>query len=312
MNKLLSVFLGVFTLTACAATSPSPSAAPVISFYDYQFATPEGQRIELSNLPRSIANADVVLVGEWHTHSAVHRFQTDLLKQLSQTDRPVTLSMEQFSRPYQAVIDNYLASEIGERTFIKQTQAWPNYESDYRPLIELAKRNKMAVIASNAPKSIVRCIGREGIEYLDKLDNTHRSWIANEVNTQDSPYKSKFMASMHHGKPEQTEKHYAAQITWDETMAESIVNHLAIHPTHQVMHVAGKFHTEGGLGIKASILRRNPELNVVVITPVTQLASDNTDFQLLVLEPPQRYVKHEHQVAAYQTITHRNKKLHCQ
>ena len=312
MSKFLSIALGAFTLTACAATSPSQSSQAIVSFYDYQLATPKGQVIELTNLPNTITSADVILVGEWHTHSAVHRFQTDLLKQLSQNNRPMALSMEQFSRPYQAVIDNYLAGEIGEQTFIKQTQAWPNYESDYRPLIELAKRNQMSVIASNAPKSIVRCIGREGIEYLDKLDSTHRNWVANQINTQDSPYKSKFMASMHHGKPEQTEKHYAAQITWDETMAESIVNHLTKFPNQQVMHIAGKFHTEGGLGIKASILRRNPQLDVVVITPVTTLSQESTDYQLTVLEPPQRYVKEENQLKAYHSINHRHKKLHCQ
>ena len=39
---------------------------------------------------------------------------------------------------------------------------------------------------------------------------------------------------MHHGKPEQTEKQFAAQVTWDETMAESIVNYLTATPGETV------------------------------------------------------------------------------
>ncbi len=104
-----------------------------------------------------------------------------------------------------------------------------NYESDYRPLVEFAKQADIPVIAANAPKNIVRCIGRQGADYLNKLDSDERSFIADEVNTANSPYKEKFMASMHHGKPEQTEKQYAAQVTWDETMADSIVKYLAKH-----------------------------------------------------------------------------------
>ncbi len=109
---------------------------------------------------------------------------------------------------------------------MKQANAWPNYESDYRPLVEFAKQKNLPVIAANAPKGIVRCIGRQGIDYVNKLDDEQRTFIAESINTASSPYKEKFMASMHHGKPEQTEKQFAAQVTWDETMAESIVNYL--------------------------------------------------------------------------------------
>ena len=47
------------------------------------------------------------------------------------------LSMEQFARDKQAVLKQYLAGEIGEQTLMDQGEAWPNYASDYRPLVEL-------------------------------------------------------------------------------------------------------------------------------------------------------------------------------
>lgn len=307
MRTSFSLLLAAMMLGGCAT---SPSTRSLNHFYDYQLNSPQGQALSLQNLPSELLTADVILVGEWHTHPGVHRFQTDLLHTLS-SQRSVALSMEQFTRDKQPVLNQYLAGEIGEQPLISEGNAWPNYESDYRPLVELAKRQGLDVIAANAPKAIVRCIGRQGIGYLDKLDETERHYLAAEINTADSLYKDKFMASMHHGQPEQTERQYAAQITWDETMAESIVNYRKAHPQTQIVHIAGKFHTEGGLGTANSILRRAPELKVVVITPVASLSENGSDYQLEVLEPPVRYVQQSNRMKAYQTLKSRNDELVC-
>ncbi|EPI8561415.1 ChaN family lipoprotein [Vibrio fluvialis] len=293
------------SLMGCAATPQVPT------YYDYQLASPKGNSLTLSQFAQDIRNADVILIGEWHTHAGIHRFQTELLQELSKSKRPVALSMEQFSRPDQALVDAYLRGEIGEQYLIQQTSAWPNYESDYRPLVELAKQQKIAVIAANAPKSVVRCIGRYGAAYLEQLTPDERLQVAAQINTQDSVYKQQFMASMHHGTPQQTENQFAAQITWDETMAESIVNYLTKHPGARVMHIAGLFHTQNGLGTAASILRRNPSLNIVVVTPVSDWQTEGQDYQLRVLAPPVRYVQPEHQMEAFKQLTHRNVDLTC-
>ncbi|MDG4869738.1 ChaN family lipoprotein, partial [Guyparkeria sp. 1SP6A2] len=87
---------------------------------------------------------------------------------------PIVLSMEQFSRDSQPYLDQYLQGEIGEQYLIEQSNAWPNYASDYRPLVELAKHHQRPIIAANAPKNMVRCIGQQGIEYLDKLPKEQR------------------------------------------------------------------------------------------------------------------------------------------
>ncbi|ARO99124.1 hypothetical protein K08M3_21930 [Vibrio alginolyticus] len=311
-STLSLLFAGL--LTGCSSythTNSHATSAEVTSFYDYQLYTPSGEHIALSKLPIELQQADVILIGEWHTHAGIHRFQTDMLKQLTSYDRSLALSMEQFTRDKQPVVDAYLRGEIGEQYLMKQANAWPNYESDYRPLVEFAKQKNLPVIAANAPKSIVRCIGRQGLDYINKLDDDQRMFIAQAINTGSSPYKEKFMASMHHGKPEQTEKQFAAQVTWDETMAESIVSYLDDNPGAQIVHVAGKFHTEQGLGTAASILSRNPSLKVVVISPTDNVLSDNTDYQLEVLAPPVRYVQDAHRMAAYQHLTKRNNDLQC-
>ncbi|EGR2405502.1 hypothetical protein DYA88_16050 [Vibrio cholerae] len=306
MRTIAALFLS-FSLLGCSATPTQVS-----TFYDYQLATPTGERISLQKLPAEIENADVILVGEWHTHAGIHRFQTDLLKQMTENGHPMALSMEQFTRDAQPLMDDYLTGKIGEQYLIQKANAWPNYESDYRPLVEFAKSQQLPVIAANAPKPIVRCIGRVGIDYLDRLSPEQRQWVATEVNIQDSPYKSTFMASMHHGNPAQNENQYAAQVTWDETMAESILRYLAANPERKVLHIAGMFHTQQGLGTAASILRRNPNLKVVIITPVGELSPQSDDYQLQVLTPPVRYVQKAHQAEAINALKNRNTDLVCE
>lgn len=301
--SLLSLFL-----MGCSTTS----VQPISSFYDYQLYSPQSEPIQLSRLPANIASADVILVGEWHTHAGVHRFQADLLKSLLKQDPTVALAMEQFSRDKQAVMNEYLAGKIGEQMLVKNGNAWPNYESDYRPIVELAKSNNLDVIAANAPKPIVKCVGQQGIGYLKKLTHKERTFVAEKIDTSSSAYKEKFMASMHHGAPDQTENQYAAQITWDETMAESIVRYLQDNPESKVLHIAGKFHTEQGLGIKASILKRKPGLNVVVITPTASLDNNaGNDFLLNVLPPPARYVQMENRKQAFQHLSNRSESVIC-
>lgn len=307
MRASFSLFVASLMLSGCASQVPT---SDVTSYYDYQLYSPQGAPLTLKALPESIRHADVILIGEWHTHAGVHRFQTDLLKAVSE-GQSVALSMEQFTRDKQTIVNQYLASEIGEQVLMQQGNAWPNYESDYRPLIELAKSKQMDVIAANAPKPIVRCIGRQGLDYLDKLTAEERHYIANQIDTSESDYKRKFMASMHHGKPEQTEKQFAAQMTWDETMAESIVNYHQQNPNTQIVHVAGKFHIEQGFGTAHSILRRDPSLKVVVISPVSTVDEQGSDYQLLVLEPPVRYVQKSNQMKAFQDLKKRNDDLTC-
>ncbi|MFA0438584.1 hypothetical protein BCU70_04555 [Vibrio sp. 10N.286.49.C2] len=330
--KLLSIAIIASFLTGCATSTKTPvsptaaatpieivpvEAASIETFYDYQLYTAHGEPVSIHALPIALANADVILVGEWHTHPGIHRFQTDLLRVLSKSNRSVALSMEQFSRPSQTIIDEYLASEIGEQTLMSQANAWPNYESDYRPLVELAKHNQLDVIASNAPKPTVRCIGRLGLAYLDKLDATERNYVAENIDTSETPYKEKFMRSMHHGNIDQTNKQYAAQLTWDATMAESIVDYLESNPNSQVMHIAGKFHIENGLGTADQIRKLNPNLTIAVINPASELMTadsdaNKSDMQLLVLSPPVRYVKKENRMNAYKHLKVRNDDLQCQ
>lgn len=281
-----------FIFVGCAQHQQS-NTHRLSTMYDYQI-TQSGVSISLSTLVEELATVDVVLVGEWHSHSGIHHFQADLLQALSDAQPPIILAMEQFSTDKQSVIDDYLEGSFGELAFIKQGDAWSNYSSDYRPLVEYAKANQIPVIAANAPNDIVRCINREGLDYIAKLPDEKRKYIAQKISLKDTPYKQKFVSTMHHGTKTQINNLFAAQMTRDETMAESIVTILNKYPNHRVMLTAGKFHVEGGLGVGASIYQRAPDLKIVVVNPVSLDKAEGIDkYQLNVLPMPSLYVQGE-------------------
>ncbi|PSU50832.1 hypothetical protein C9J12_02325 [Photobacterium frigidiphilum] len=291
------------------ATQPLPP-----TMYDYTITSPQGTTLSLSKLALAISDADIVLVGEWHGHPGAHLMQAQLFAELYRQNPNMALSMEQFTRDKQPLLDQYLAGEVGEKTLIKEGNAWPNYISDYRPLVELAKQNGLDVIAANAPKPIVRCIGREGADYLDRLPSNERKWVADDLTLTTDAYQAKFKASMHHGDEAKTQRQFAAQTAWDDTMAESMVNYLAKHPGKQIIHVAGRFHVAEGLGTASRIKARNPELNVVMVTPVTEqsnIAEDAPDYRVNVMPLPKGYVSKDKMMAAMKGISGRNKELKC-
>lgn len=282
-------------LAACA--TPPQAPAPH-TLYHYQLS--EGQSdasLSLSQALDRVVDADIVLVGELHSHPAVHLLQARLLAGLAERSRVdgrgLALSMEQFTRADQATLDAYLAGRIGESALIREGHAWPNYPSDYRPLVEFAKAQHLPVIAANAPKPLVSCVGQEGPQWLEKLPASRRSQLAQTLTLGDDGYRQKFMASMHHGDADSNARRFAAQTSWDDTMAESMVNYLAKHPGQRIMHIAGNFHVEGGLGIASRIASRNPALKVALIVPQTDdkaPAGRAADVRVRIAPLPERWL----------------------
>ncbi|MBL0573620.1 ChaN family lipoprotein [Aeromonas hydrophila] len=264
MTRLLPLFTLPLLLAACATTAPVNDAG---TLYHYQLKATQGEALTLEQALARVADADIVLVGELHTHSAVHLLQARMLAGLAADGRPLVLSMEQFSRADQPVLDAYLAGRIGEAALIRDGNAWPNYQSDYRPLVEFAKAHNLPVIAANAPKPLVSCVGQEGPAWLDQLPASRRSQLARTLTLGDDPYRQKFMASLHHGDADSNARRFAAQTSWDDTMAESMVDYLHSHPGQRIMHIAGNFHVEGGLGLASRIASRNPDLKVALVVP---------------------------------------------
>jgi len=306
-HRLLAAIRPVLLTLAWILTGCQSSAVPMGSLlYDYRLLDARsGEPLSLAQLVATVADSQILFVGELHTHPAVHLFEAQLLDQLHQQSDRWQLSMEQFERPAQAVLERYLNGEIGEQTLIRDGHAWSNYPSDYRPLVDYARLHGIQVLAANAPTDLVRCIHRRGLAYLEQLPAEQRRQLAEKIHLDTPEYREKFMAFAHPGMQASESQHlnrFAAQATRDDTMAESLVTYLKANSHQRLLHISGAFHVSGRLGTVERVLRRQPDWPLRVIVPITseQLTeldgpqrTELGDFLLLVNPLPPRFVGNE-------------------
>lgn len=257
--------------TPAPAPAPAPASGPEYRIYDY-----DGQPVSgLEALAEALGEFDVVLVGEQHDDAGAHRFQHDLLRALAAGERPVTLGLEMFERDVQPVLDAYLAGSISEPEFLGASRPWPNYATDYRPLVEWAREQGWPVLATNVPRPLAAAVAQRGLDALQAVDDTTRSFAAAQLQCPEDGYYRRFVEAMsHHPAPPGSEEAaemeqmiprlYEAQCLRDETMAESIVE--AQRGGRFIVHVNGAFHSDHGEGIVPRLQRRRSRLPVAIIS----------------------------------------------
>ncbi|WP_286220917.1 ChaN family lipoprotein [Marinobacter apostichopi] len=278
--KLLTTPLLLITLTALAGcatrfVSPPTLDAPETQYHATIVNADTATSLSVTDLAEAVAQADVVVVGEYHGHHGSHLLQSRLQAALYQQNPALVLTMEQFDQNRQRELDRYLAGETGEAELIEDAGAWDNYRASYRPLIEFAKARAIPVIAANAPSQVVRCVGRQGPDYLDTLPADVRAQLPANPFTDTPGYREKFVTALAGGHSsgeadmnERMQNTYKAQLLRDNVMAMQIQQARKRYPRHQILHLTGTFHSEERLGTVALLKQRAPELGVVVLTPV--------------------------------------------
>ena len=314
-----TVVLALLVLSLVAHVQPARAQpAPDTSYHIY---TGQGEPAALRDITDAMASVDVVFIGEVHNDPTAHALQRDLLtaahRQHEHSDstlgRPVTLSLEMFERDVQPVLDEYLAGLITEEHFRASSRPWSNYAEAYRPLVEYAKANGLAVLAANAPRRYVNRVSRLGVAALDRLPGTAMQWLPPLPPPPPSEaYRAKWNALMRsamaphgadttsspHGTPPDSSsgeadaaashgaRHGAmmqnmlrAQALWDATMAHTIARHLMNTPDALVLHVTGGFHVSEGTGTPEQLAHYRPSARplIVSIRPVDDVTAFDPD-----------------------------------
>ncbi|MDZ4181685.1 MAG: ChaN family lipoprotein [Candidatus Cloacimonadaceae bacterium] len=242
---------------------------------DYRIlATKSGREIELATMARELKKFDVVFFGEYHDHAILHNIQHTLMPLLYHQDKRLILSFEMFERDTQDFLDDYLAGKISEADFLANSRPWPNYETDYRPLVEFARTKGLKAIAANVPRRLAGIAARNGKAKLEELSNEDKVLMALQISAPEGKYKENFLQTMQgmgaHGdtsNDELYERLFFAQCMKDDTMAESIVRYRELNPKHRIIHFNGDFHSREFLGTVERVISRNRKLKVAVISP---------------------------------------------
>lgn len=275
-------------IIAAAASACIPAAAPVAPAPDpgarYRVVAADSrQETTFEHMAAQLSRAKVVFVGEQHDDPATHAAEVELLHAIGGSGRPVVLSLEMFERDVQGALNDYLAGRVTEEQFLARSRPWPRYATDYRGLVELAKKRGWRVIAANVPRPMASAVGRAGLAVLDTLSVPGRAHAAAELSCPNDDYRARFLAetrshSAGSGPAPQpgdtlptalAERFYLAQCVKDETMAESIVAALRAAPRNAIaVHYNGSFHSDYGQGAAARVARREPSWKLAIVTAI--------------------------------------------
>lgn len=277
-----------------------------------------GQQIATEQFFDALARADAICVGESHPNPHHHWAQLHVLEKLGELGQPgepgeggttLALGMEMFQRPFQGVLDDFAAGRISEADLLSRTgwkERWGYDFAFYRPIVRLAVDRGMALLALNVAKELRKKLARVGAEGLSpdergrlpemKLDDAaHKAWFDGVMAEMGDAHGA-------HGSNDDDDEDdeertararriYAAQVLWDETMADTAARWLAAGPGRRVVILAGSGHCHDSAIV--SRLRRRGVAQVVSITPVVddgegsvaaELAEPITDY-LFVMSP---------------------------
>jgi uncharacterized iron-regulated protein len=172
-----------------------------------------------------------------------------------------------FEADNQTALNNYLAGKLSAKGLDSNARLWKNYPTDYAPLVNFAKENKISFVATNIPRKYASLVSKGGFEKLDTLSAEEKNWMAPLPMQYDAnlPGYVKMMEMMAgHGSVNMPK----AQASKDATMAYFILKNL--HPESTFIHYNGAYHSDNFDGINWYLKKAQPSLKIGTISTVSQ------------------------------------------
>ena len=223
----------------------------------------------VDSIMAALARNRVVFVGETHDRYGHHLNQLEIIRRLHQGKPDLAIGLEFFQWPFQPVVDRYIADEIDERTFLRETEYYKRWRFDYRlyrPILQFAREHAIPVVALNVPAELTRKVAEGG---LASLSPEERATVPAEFDRSNGSYRERIQQvyEMHRGQQASAnfENFFESQLLWDEGMAETAANWLRAHPKHSMVILAGSGHVMYGTGIPDRLKRRLHESSAIVL-----------------------------------------------
>lgn len=241
----------------------------------YRLFTADTKVADYDQMLVDLAQADVVLFGELHNDPVAHWLELQVAKDLQRLKKPgqLVLGLEMFERDVQPLVAQYAAGVLSDSAFERQARPWPNYATDYRPLLLFARENKIPVIGTNAPRPFAKTVAQGSLKALDRLAAADRALLVPlplKVDYDLPGYKN--MAAMFGGGSEAhgggAQNIIQAQALKDATMAYFI--RTSRQPGQTLFHLNGSYHSDHHDGIVAYLRQAAPTLRVRTLSVVSQ------------------------------------------
>ena len=255
MKSLFLILFSSYFLFSNAQNKPS-----------YLIYDQNGKKASYKDIINSSQKSEVLLFGEYHDNSVAHWLELEITKDLF-GKIVLVLGAEMLESDNQKQVNQYLNGEINQKKLDSTARLWPNYKTDYKPIVDFAKENKIDFIATNIPRRFASLVFKNGFEALDKLSNEEKQWIATLPFQYDAalPGYSKMAQEMGGHGGENLPK---AQASKDATMAHFISKNRKENSLF--IHYNGSYHSDNFEGINWYLKQENPTLKIVTIATVSQ------------------------------------------
>ncbi len=257
MKKIFTTVLIIFSLNGFAQQKQA-----------YKIFKKNGCRTSYRRLLKKALKADIVFFGEEHNNPIAHWLELELTKDLKMKSiKPLILGAEMMETDNQIAIDRYLKDSIKYKDLKKDARLWPNFKTDYKPLLDFAKKNKLSFVATNIPRRYASKVFHGGFKTLDSLPADEKKWIAPlpiQYDKNLSQYKKMLEMMEGHG----GENLPKAQAVKDATMAYNILKNYK--PGSLFIHYNGSYHSNKNQGILWYIKQQNPNLKILSIDVESQ------------------------------------------
>lgn len=236
---------------------------------EYQLFTSKGKKTTFDRLVADAAANEVVLFGELHDCTTAHQLQLQLAEELYKIkDSNLFIGAEMIELHQQKALKKYLENDDLKQ--LKDSAAmWPNFDSDYAPLLVWAQDHDLMYIGTNVTRKYASLVFKKGLKGLDTLPENEKQYMCPLPFPFDSTL-SQYEELITMGK----EMHASgidfalAQAIKDATMAYSITQLLNGHNT--CLHLNGSFHSDFHQGIMWYIEYYRKNTKVLTITTVTE------------------------------------------
>jgi uncharacterized iron-regulated protein len=246
----------------------------------YRLYDSKGNPVTYEKMLKDLAKQDVVFVGEMHNCVISHWLELCILKSLHQFHgKQLAVGMEMLESDNQIIIDEYQKGQITSERFEDEMRLWPNYSTDYEPLVDFTCEQNLPLVATNVPRRYANAVKNHGIDFLDSLSDEAKRYlpplpISYQQNEQAGAAFG-LMAQLSKGKKSNPEWLSQSQAVKDATMAWNIALTLnggagkkavASH----LIHFNGNYHTDSGEGIPTYLKQYAPKLSFKSIYAVRQ------------------------------------------
>jgi uncharacterized iron-regulated protein len=257
MNKILFILFlnGILTSAVFAQDKPA-----------YLLYDNKGKKAKYRKMIKKVSEADVLFFGELHNSAIAHWLQLEVVRDLDM-ERELTLGAEMFEADNQQELSDYLMGRIDAKALDSLARLWPNYKTDYAPLVDYARDQNIRFVATNIPRRYANLVYRKGFEALDSLSTEEKAWIAPLPIYYDPElpsYKNMLTMMGDHSSPTMP----MAQASKDATMAHFIAENL--EDGKLFIHFNGSYHSDDREGIIWYLQRLRPDLTIMSITTVEQ------------------------------------------